>query len=138
MKSMILSAAVVATVAGSGTAMAAGQCNIVGKFTDSLGSKGKFTSETKGTVDNTSICAKPYALTVTKLTEKVIDVTGKSADKSCGALKGDFKFQDGGCTSAAGTVTITGLGSFADTITRSGKLDHRPAADVSALTSGFK
>ena len=52
-------------VAGSGSAFAAKKCNIVGSFTDSLGSSGKFLTEHKGIVSNSAICAKPYNLTVT-------------------------------------------------------------------------
>jgi hypothetical protein len=132
-------AAALAMTMIAGAASAATKCNIVGSFTDSLGSKGKFTSETRGTVDNPNICPQAYALTVTKLTNKIIDVKGKpKGTSSCGALTGDFTFQNGGCTTASGTVTITGIGSFPDTITRSGKATSRPAADTSALFSGMK
>jgi hypothetical protein len=66
-------------------------------------------------------------------------VKGKSKDQSCGALTGDFTLQDGGCTSATGTVTIKRLGSFNDTITHTGKaISHPPQADTSMLTAGFK
>ncbi len=132
-------AAAAAVVAVSiGTASAATKCNIVGTFTDSLGSSGKFTSEKKGTVSNASICPAPYALTVTKLTNKVVDVKGTSTDKACGALTGDFKFNNGGCTSASGTVTIAGLGSLADTITKTGSIPTRTPIDNSALSAGLK
>jgi len=132
-------AAAFATAVAAAPALAAKKCDIVGTFKDSLGSTGKFTTEKKGTVSNTAICAQPYSLTVTKLTDVVIDVKGKSKDKSCGALTGDFTFQDGGCTSAAGTVTIEGLGSFNDTITHTGNaMSHPPQADTSMLTAGFK
>ena len=135
----ITAAAAVAVLSiGVGSASAATKCNIVGTFTDSLGSSGKFTSETKGTVSNANICPKPYALTVTKLTNKVVDVKGKSSDSSCGALTGDFTFNNGGCTSASGTVTIAGLGSLADTITKTGSIPARTPIDDSALTTGLK
>jgi hypothetical protein len=134
-------AAIIASVAvalSAGTASAAKKCDIVGKFTDSLGSTGKFKSEKKGTVSNSNICAVPYKLTVTKLTETVVDIKGTAAGNSCGALTGDFTFNNGGCDSASGTVTITGIGSLPDTITRSGKsLEHAPA-DTSMLSAGFK
>jgi hypothetical protein len=130
-------AAALMLAAGTGTAEAAKKCNIVGSFTDSLGSTGSFTSEKKGTVSNGLICAKTYALTVTKLTETIIDISGKVKGGSCGALTGSFTFQDGGCTSAAGSVTIQGFGTFDDTITRSGAL-RSPAADTSDLTNKLK
>jgi hypothetical protein len=132
-----LAAAVVMSMS-AGSAMAAKQCNIVGKFTDSLGSAGKFKSEKKGTVSNASICSAPYALKVTTLTKTVIDITGTSKNPSCGALSGNFTFNDGGCTSASGTVTIAGLGSLPDTITKTGKTEHRPPADTSMLSAGLK
>jgi hypothetical protein len=137
--SQLAFAAAVATAVSVTPALAAKQCDIVGKFTDSLGSSGKFTSEKKGEVSNAAICSATYKLTVTKLTETVIDVKGKTKGNVCGALKGDFTFQDGGCTSAAGTVTIQGLGSFPDTITHTGKdASHSAPADTSMLTAGFK
>jgi hypothetical protein len=130
-------AAALIVAAGTGTASAAKKCNIVGTFTDSLGSTGKFTSEKKGTVSNSLICADTYALTVTKLTETIIDISGKVKGGSCGALTGSFTFQNGGCDSAAGTVTIQGVGTFNDTITKTGAL-HSPAADNSALIGELK
>jgi hypothetical protein len=138
MQRIILGAVLAAAcLGGPASAYAANKCNIVGSFTDSLGSKGKFTTEKRGTVDNGIICAKPYALTVTTLTKTVIDVKGASKDKSCGALTGSFTFQNGGCTSATGTVTITGIGTLNDTITRTGAA-KRPTADTSGLSSGLK
>lgn len=135
----IAAAAAAAVVAvGAGTASAAPKCNIVGTFTDSLGSSGKFTSEKKGTVSNPNICPAPYKLTVTTLTKTVIDVTGKSANKTCGALTGNFTFNNGGCTSASGTVTIAGLGSLADTITKNGSIPTHEHGDDSTLTAGLK
>jgi hypothetical protein len=130
-------AAALIIAAGTGTATAAKKCNIVGSFTDSLGSTGKFTSEKKGTVSNSLICADAYALTVTKLTETVIDISGKTKKNACGALTGSFTFQNGGCTSAAGTVTIQGVGTFDDTITKTGAL-RSPAASNSALIGKLK
>ncbi len=134
----ILAAALLgaAFVASSGSAFAAKKCNIVYSFTDSLGSSGKFVSEHKGIVSNADICAKPYNLTVTKLTESIIDITGKSKDKSCGALTGSFTFNNGGCSSATGSVTIAGLGTLPDTVTRSNKARSTP--DTSALTNKMK
>jgi hypothetical protein len=119
-------------------ASAAKKCNIVGTFTDTLGSTGKFTSEKKGEVDNPEICSVQYSLKVTTLTNIVIDVTGKAKGNACGALTGDFTFNDGGCDSASGTVTIAGLGAFADTITRTGNGAKHPPADTSLLTTGLK
>ena len=113
------------------------QCNIVGAFTDSLGSSGEFTSQTMGTVSNTAICPSTYKLTVTKLSTKVINIKGKTTQ--CGNLVGKFKFQDGGCTTAKGTVTITGIGTFPDTVTRSGaEVARKPSADTSRMTNGLK
>lgn len=131
-------AVAVALTLSAGTAEAAKKCNIVGSFTDSLGSTGTFKTEKKGTVSNANICPAPYSLTVTKLTKTVIDVSGTSKNKSCGALTGDFTFNNGGCTSATGTVTIAGLGSLPDTITHTGNVAHSPAADTSSLSAGLK
>ncbi len=122
-----------------GSAFAATKCNILGPFTDSLGSTGTFVSETKGTVTNTAVCPQSYSLTVTKLTNLVIDIKGKpKGTSSCGALTGKFKFQNGGCTTASGTVTITGLGTLADTIMDKGKIVARPGEDRSSLLRGLK
>jgi hypothetical protein len=132
-----LAAAALLTLS-AGSADAAKKCNIVGTFTDTLGSTGTFKTEKKGTVSNANICPSPYSLTVTTLTKKVIDVSGTSKDKSCGALTGDFTFDNGGCVSASGTVTIAGLGSLPDTITHTGKAAHRPPADTSMLSTGLK
>jgi hypothetical protein len=120
----------------AGNALAAKKCNIVGSFTDSLGSTGQFTSEKKGSVSNSNVCAATYALKVTKLSETVIDIAGKA--KGCGALTGDFTFQNGGCDVASGTITIAGLGTFNDTVTRSGKVVARARTDNTALTAGIK
>jgi hypothetical protein len=133
-----IAAAVVMSMSAGNTALAAKKCDIVGKFTDSLGSTGAFKTEKKGTVSNAAICSAPYALKVTKLSKTIIDISGKSKDESCGALTGDFTFNDGGCTSASGTVTIAGLGSLPDTITKTGKAFHRPPADTSMLSNGLK
>ena len=124
-------------VAGSGSAFAAKKCNIVGSFTDSLGSSGKFLTEHKGIVSNSAICAKPYNLTVTTLTQTVIDIKGASKDKSCGALTGNFTFNNGGCNSASGTITIAGLGTFNDTVTRNASARRTPV-DNSALIAHLK
>jgi hypothetical protein len=128
--------AAVAIACASGQALAAKKCNIIGTFTDSLGSTGKFTTEKKGTVSNPVICSSAYALTVTKLNTTVIDVKGKS--KTCGPLTGAFTFNNGGCTSATGTVTIQGIGSFNDTITHTGNspTQHSPASSM--LDTGMK
>jgi hypothetical protein len=123
--------------ATAGTASAAKKCNIVGNFTDSLGSSGTFTSEKKGTVSNGLICSAPYALTVTTLTLATIDIKGKSKDKSCGALTGSFAFQNGGCDSATGTVTIVGFGTANDTITKS-TAAARQAPENAALIGKLK
>ena len=129
-------AAGIAMSMAAGNALAAKKCNVVGAFTDSLGSSGQFTSEKKGSVSNSAICASTYALTITKLTSSVIDIKGKA--KSCGALTGSFTFNNGGCTSASGTITIVGFGTFNDTVTRSGNVAVRPPASSSALTGSFK
>jgi hypothetical protein len=135
----IAAAAMATAMTGGNPASAASKCNIIGKFTDSLGSTGKFTSEKKGEVFNSAICSVKYKLTVTELTKTVVDVTGKTKGNVCGALTGDFTFNDGGCDSATGTVTIVGLGSLPDTITRKGKDDAvHPPADTSMLTTGLK
>jgi hypothetical protein len=132
-----IAAAVIMSMS-TGTALAAKKCDIVGNFTDSLGSTGTFKTEKKGTVSNANVCSAPYALTVTKLSKTVVDIKGKSKNPSCGALTGDFTFNNGGCTSASGTVTIAGIGSLPDTITETGKAYHRPPADTSMLSAGLK
>jgi hypothetical protein len=133
----VVAAAIVMSMT-AGNALAAKKCNIVGKFTDSLGSTGDFKTEKKGTVSNANVCPSPYALKVTKLSETVVDIAGKSTDKSCGALTGDFTFNNGGCDSASGTVTIAGIGSLPDTITKTGKAQHHAPADTSMLSAGLK
>jgi hypothetical protein len=117
-------------------AWAAKSCNIVGTYTDTLGSTIVFKSTKVGTASNPTICASTYALKVKKDTSKAIDVTGTA--KGCGALKGDFVPNYPTCTNATGTVTITGLGTFNDTITKqSNKVKARPASDKSALENGI-
>ncbi len=125
-------------LAAATNAHAAKKCNIVYPFTDSLGSSGKFVSEHKGIVSNSAICPVPYNLTVTKLTNTVIDISGKTKANKCGALTGSFTFNDGGCDSASGSVTIVGLGTFNDTVTRTQSARHAPVADTSALTNNLK
>jgi hypothetical protein len=106
-------AAAVATTVTVNTAIAAKKCDIKGTFTDTLGSSGKFTSEKKGTGSNSAACPDPYKLKVTDLTQSVLDFSGTTKDKSCGSLTGTFTFV-GGCTTAEGTLTVQGLGSFGD------------------------
>ena len=120
----------------AGNALAAAKCNIVGTYTDSLGSTIVFKTAKKGTAVNKNICASTYALTVTKDTSKAIDVTGKA--KGCGNLTGDFVPNYPTCTSATGTVTIQGLGTLNDTITKQGDARVRETPDTSALEKGFR
>jgi hypothetical protein len=118
-------------------AWAAKACNIVGTYTDSVGSTIIFKTTKSGTAQNSVICASTYALTVKKDTSKAINVTGKA--KGCGALKADFVPNYPTCTSATGTVTITGFGSFNDTITKqSDKVRARPVEANTALESGIR
>jgi phospholipase/lecithinase/hemolysin len=138
-KYAVMAASVATAMTATTAADAAKKCNIVGTFTDSLGSTGQFYTEKKGEVSNTAICSATYTLKVTTLTKTVIDVSGKTKGNVCGALTGDFTFNNGGCDSASGTVTIVGLGAFADTITKTGNgaVVH-PHADTSLLTTGLK
>lgn len=133
-------ALVAAAFSLSAGAASAATCNIVGTFTDSLGSSGQFTSQTKGTVSNPSICSGvTFNLNATVFGRKSVVVHGKPAKpgSGCTSLSGKFLFQNGGCTTAKGNVTINPLGTFPDTITRTGAaLRYRPS-NTSALTSGL-
>ena len=106
--------AAVAMTAGmslaASNALAAKSCDIVGTYTDDLGSTIVFNTTKAGTATNPNICPSTYALTVTKDTSKAIDTTGKA--KGCGHLTAKFKPNYPTCTSATGTVTIKGLGTF--------------------------
>ena len=137
--SHMATAATLALAFAGGNAMAAAKCNIVGTFTDTLGSTGKFVTEKKGTVTNKTVCPQSYNLTVTKLTNLVVDIKGKpKGTSSCGALTGSFMFQNGGCTTASGTVTIQGIGTLNDTITKTGSKVPAKSADRSDLLNGLK
>ena len=109
----------------SGNALAAAGCNLVGNYSDSLGSVITFKTNKSGTAFNKSICPAPYKLKVTKNTPTTLDVTGKA--KGCGNLTGNFVPNYPTCTSATGTVTIAGLGSLPDTITKTGDLKSEPS-----------
>jgi hypothetical protein len=118
-------------------ALAAKACEIVGTYTDSLGSTIVFKTTKTGTAKNATICSSTYKLTVTKDTSKAIDADGTA--KGCGNLTAKFKPNYPTCTSATGTVTVTGLGTFNDTITKkSKKVETRPMGDTSALEKGFR
>ena len=134
----LTAAAVISGMLGSGTALAAKQCDIVGTYTDSLGSTIVFKTAKSGTAMNSAICANTYKLTVTKDTSKAIDTKGKAA--GCGKLTAKFKPDYPSCTSATGTVTIAGLGSFPDTITKQGEAIVRSPvrADTSSLEKGLR
>ena len=117
-------------------AWAAKSCNIVGTYTDTLGSTIVFKTTKAGTANNPTICASTYILKVTKDTSKAINVKGKA--KGCGALSAAFVPNYPTCTTATGTVTITGLGTLNDTITKqSDKVKSRPAQHNDALTNGI-
>ncbi len=118
-------------------ALAAKKCDIVGTYTDTLGSTIVFKTAKAGTATNRTICASTYKLKVTKDTSTAIDATGTA--KGCGALTADFTPNYPTCTSATGTVTITGLGTFNDTITKQSKsVPARQAPDTSDLEHGFR
>ena len=118
-------------------AWAAKACDIVGTYTDSVGSTIVFKTTKTGTANNSLICASTYTLTVKKDSSKAINVTGKA--KGCGALKAAFVPNYPTCTSATGTVTVTGFGTFNDTITKqSGAARARPVQDKSALEQGLR
>ncbi len=124
----------------AGIALAAPKCNIVGTWTDGLGTTVTFTSEKKGTLTNVGLCPKAYAVKVTTLTKLVLDVKGSTKDKACPtpfSVGGDF--QNGGCTTVTGSITITGLGTFSDTLTKQGSASvHTAPADMSKLLAGMK
>ncbi len=118
-------------------ALAAKKCDIVGTYTDSLGSTIVFKTAKAGTASNSLICASTYKLTVTKDTSKAIDATGTA--KGCGELTAAFVPNYPTCSSATGTVTITGLGTFDDTITKQSKsVPERTSPDVTDLEKGFR
>ena len=122
----------------AGNALAAKKCNIVGTYTDSLGSTIVFKTAKAGTAVNKDICQSTYSLKVTKDTSSAIDATGKA--KGCGNLTADFVPNYPTCTSATGTVTIQGLGTFNDTITKQkdDAVRVRETPDTSALEKGFR
>jgi hypothetical protein len=123
-----------------GGALAAPKCNIVGTWTDTLGTTVVFKSEKKGTLNNVSLCPKSYAVKVTKLTELVLDVTGSTKDKVCPTpFSVGGEFQNGGCTTVSGSITITGIGTLSDTFTKQSSPAVRTApADTSKLVAGLK
>jgi hypothetical protein len=104
------------TLAATNSLAAVKRCNIVGTYTDSLGSTIIFKTIKSGTATNSLICKSTYKLKVTKDTSTAIDTTGVA--KGCGALTANFVPNYPTCTTATGTVTITGTGSFTDTITK--------------------
>lgn len=117
---------------------ATASCNIVGNFTDTQGSVGKFTSDTKGKVLNTKVCPVAYHLTVTKLNAKVLHLTGKAPSaEACPALSGSFSFEDS-CSKADGTVTLGKRKPVDDTLTFAGTAAAETKAPVSALSAGLQ
>jgi len=121
----------------AGNALAAKKCNIVGTYSDSLGSTIVFKTAKVGTATNSAICKSTYSLRVTKDTSTAIDTTGTA--KGCGKLTAAFVPNYPTCTSASGTVTIAGLGTFNDTITKTSKtVKPATSADTSALEKGFR
>lgn len=118
-------------------AQAASSCNIVGTYTDSLGSTIIFKSAKTGTAKNSVICASTYVLTVSKDTSTAINVGGTA--KGCGHLSGHFKPNYPACTSATGEVTIKGTGTFNDTLTKkSSAVPPREMPDISLLDNGLR
>jgi hypothetical protein len=124
----------------AGGAFAAPKCNIVGTWTDDVGSIAIFSTEKKGTLTNANLCSKSYAVKVTKLTKLVIDVTASTKGKGCPtpfSVSGDF--QNGGCTTIYGSITITGIGTLSDTFTKqSTPAMHKAPVDTSKLVAGLK
>jgi hypothetical protein len=117
-------------------AMAAKRCNIVGTYTDTLGSTIVFKTAKVGTAKNANVCKSTYSLKVTADTSTAIDTTGKA--KGCGDLSAKFVPNYPTCTSATGTVTITGFGTFNDTITKEAKAVRHEAPATSELTRGIR
>ncbi len=120
----------------AGDALAAKGCNIVGTYSDSLGSSIVFKTLKSGTAFNSAICASTYKLRVTKNTPTAIDTKGKA--KGCGNLTASFVPNYPTCTSATGTVTIVGLGTFNDTITKTGAARVQPTQHNSVLEKGLR
>jgi hypothetical protein len=124
----------------AGGALAAPKCDIVGTWADTYGTTIIFTSEKKGSLTNTTyLCPKSYAVKVSKVTKAVLDFTASTKDKSCTGFSVGGDFQDGGCTSVKGSITITGVGTLSDTITKqSTATGRRTPVDASALSAGLK
>jgi hypothetical protein len=135
---LALSAAILSLPASG--ALAAPKCNIVGTWTDDLGTTVVFSSEKKGTLTNANLCPKAYAVKVTTLTKLVIDVTGSTKDKNCPtSFSVGGNFQNGGCTTVTGSITITGIGTLSDTLTKQSSATlHTAPADTSQLVAGLK
>jgi hypothetical protein len=142
MKIVHCAVALVASVLSlsAGAALAALKCNIVGTWTDDLGTTVVFASEKKGTLTNVSLCPKAYAVKVTTLTKLVLDVKGSTKDKACPTpFSVGGEFQNGGCTKVTGSITITGIGTLSDTFNKDSSPAVRTApADTSKLVAGLK
>jgi hypothetical protein len=137
MKRILHTTAIVIACCATTSAFAAKACKIVGTWTDEYGVTAKFTTEKKGTATDSSFCPKAYKATVTTRTNTNWDLTAVSKDKSCPTVSAALTFQNGGCTVASGTDTISGLGTVSDTWTKSAA-DARRATENSALSSGLK
>ena len=122
------------TIAAGGALAKNKGCNLVGTYTDSLGSTIVFKTNKSGTANNPAICPSQYKLKVTTNTPTVLDVSGKA--KGCGNLTANLVPNYPTCTSATGTVTIQGLGSFPDTITK--QSGSASAIDTSTLSNGLR
>ena len=134
--SLYVAVTVGAMLAG-GPAFAAKQCDIVGTYTDTLGSTIVFKTAKSGTAQNSLICGSVYKLKVTKDTSKAINAKGKAA--GCGNLIAKFVPDYPTCNTATGTVTIAGVGQFDDTITKQGDaVKTRAKPDTSSLTNGLR
>jgi hypothetical protein len=131
-----VAAAAVLAVSGGG-AIAAPKCNIVGTWTDDHGTTLKFTSEKSGRLTNGSLCPAAYKVKVTTLTRLVIDVTVSTKDTKCPTpFSVGGAFQDGGCTSIEGSITLAGVGTLSDTFTK--QASTAKPAESPALEAGLR
>ncbi|HTZ70031.1 MAG TPA: hypothetical protein VMB71_05205 [Acetobacteraceae bacterium] len=127
-----------ALVGASSPASACPRSNIVGTWTDSLGSTAIFTNTKGGTATAPAvICTKTYIVKVDKLNSKEGVFTGKVS--GCPTAKATLKYEAGSCTVATGPLVIKGQGKIQDTWTKqSGAVERRHPAQSDDLSSGLK
>jgi len=130
----------VITLAPFAAASAAGcpKTDVVGTWTDSLaGAVATITTEKAGTAESSLVCSsKTLKVKVSKLTTKGATFTAVPPKGCTTKVTAVLTYEAGSCTTASGVVTISGLGTFDDTWTKSTTAVKH--GQIGPLADGFK